>query len=231
MATKAKTAVDNSALIAHAHKSAEAFAQSDLLGSEAQSEIKLALAKATFELWESVRNVWEGVYGENRKCDATASNRAWQRLISACGLVKPKATNKAATKKAAQLVAKQAAQAALKVKSAEGLTDAKKTLAAKALEGDTTAIKEIGMINAELKRREDEAQKAERDHLKSVRDRVKELIGKCEDLEALAKCEALLAAAIQAANAPKVVPTQPKVGTVGEALIAGEKKRSARKTA
>lgn len=200
-------ALDNASRLGLAQKSAQEFAQSDLLSQDASSHIKEALQGADFKLWEAVRNAWEAAYTGERKCDAASANRAWQRLVAAADLKKPKSTSTASTAKAAQLQAKQAATAALKVKTAEGLTVMREDLAKKALTGDTSALKQVADINKELQRREDEAKKAERDHLKSVQSRVRELVGKCEDVETLAKVEALLAAAVQAQNAPKVVPT------------------------
>lgn len=222
MAKKPVPAIDNSSRLEFATQSADAFAQSDLLSTEAADRIKDALAKATFDLWEAVRNVWQGKYREVRGADDVASQKAWSRLIAATGLVKPKSTSASSTKNAASVAAKAAALNALKAKTAEGLAVLREDLAQKIATGGPdadAAFKQIRMIDAEKKRREEEAGKAAKDHLKSVRDRVLEMVKKCEDVETLARMEALLAASAQSvvggaavAPAPAATPATQKRG-------------------
>lgn len=150
----------------------------------------------TLEAWDAIRVEWRGAYMVQRDLDATdkktagALDTAWHRnvvsvLAANYELVKPKASTKAATEKAAQRAKPEAVEAAQTVADLAAIpmpSDAVE--AAKLLKA--VSDKRLQLVKAEARAEE----KTKSDAIKAKRDALREWIKTC-DIETLTLVESV----------------------------------------
>lgn len=160
--------------LAHLRLSAEGFAEGDTLSAIAQSEAIKALQGASFEQWESAREVWQTAYRGARAergspVDDKSAAKAWQRLVKGAGLEKPKSTAPAATAKSATRERNEAAERMLANLSDEALQESVESLRPFAADGMARAVERMATLKHEQARRVKAREEAESQATKDVR--------------------------------------------------------------
>lgn len=197
------THVDPAALAAIATKRHEDatnaainFAKVDALSNESKGQILEALKGADFPTFELIASVWQGTYTEEKGCEEVTGRMAWSRMCKAFDIEKPKSQNPEATAKAATRDAAKKVLAATPVTALTAQREAATEKAKLSLVSNPTeaakAIAEVGKINAEIARREKDADKPKLEALNKKRTAVIDRIRKEANMEMLARIEELL---------------------------------------
>lgn len=171
--------------LAPARLSAQSFAQSDVLSSEAVESLKSAMDGATHDEYEGVRMAWMGAYSEARKCTEEAASKAFSRLKSLAGIEKPKSEKPAS-------VEKQASREALKGLDVATINVEIAEQAPKAAQGDSKAFSRVKALRTELERRAKETSKGAQETEKRLRKDIADCI-KGLSLENLHRVQAFIA--------------------------------------
>lgn len=195
-ATVTTPELTGAARLEHANASAVKYAQSGILSEEAKTEILEALNGADFAIYTAVHDAWTMTYKTTRECTMEGAQTAWQRFCKEFAIEKPKSTSKEATERAALREAEAKARAALPLAKVEAAKQAAIKAAQDAqTKGDfkaaTKANSEAATLQAELVRREKDANKGATDALNAKRKAIKAKLDTA-NLETLNKIEALL---------------------------------------
>lgn len=189
-------AITGEARLQHATDSAINYATAGVLSEKARDSILEALKDADLPIFDAVRSKWVTTYRSEREANEEAGAKAWERFCKEFGIDRPKSVTKAATDAAAKREAEKKAREALplaKVESAKAaaIKAAQEAQAKGDFKAATKANSEAATMQAELVRREKEANRGKEDMLNAKRKAIAEKL-KTANLETLAKIEQLL---------------------------------------
>lgn len=162
-------------------RSAENFAEGDTLSALAQSEAIKALQGASFTQWEGARISWETAYmaaraERNSPVDPKSAGKAWQRMVSAAELEKPKSDKPEAKAKSATRERNEAGQKALEMLDDAAVAESIEALRPFAAEGMPRAVERMVTLKAEQTRRNKAREDAESQDTKKARAECAELL-------------------------------------------------------
>lgn len=182
--------------VEHAQTSAIKYAQAGVLSAEARDEIILALDGVDLPMYEGVRAAWVSQYRVQREASEEAGAKAWERFCKEFAIEKPKATSakavEMAEKREAEKTARQALPLAKVIAAKEAAIKAAQTAqAASDFKAATKANAEAATLQAELVRRQKDADKGKIDALNAKRKAIAKRL-ETANLETLNKIEALL---------------------------------------
>lgn len=174
-------ALTDSERLACIKRSAENFAEGDTLSALAQSEAIKALQGANFAQWEGARVSWETAYmsaraERNSPVDPKSAGKAWQRMVSAAELEKPKSDKPEAKAKSATRERNEAAEKMLGNLTDEALQESVESLRPFASEGMPRAVERMVTLKAEQTRRQKAREEAESQDTKKARAECVELL-------------------------------------------------------
>lgn len=162
-------------------RSAENFAEGDTLSQLAQSEAVKALSGASFTQWEGARVSWETAYMAARAeraspVDPKSANKAWQRMVSAATLEKPKSDKPEAKAKSATRERNEAGEKALAMLDDAAIAESIDALRPFAAQLMPRAIERASTLMAEQSRRQKAREAAESQDTKKAREECVELL-------------------------------------------------------